>query len=47
VFGRNQPVSYEEREPADTKTKPKVDAPRPVSVGAPGSGPFQQGPALP
>jgi outer membrane protein assembly factor BamD (BamD/ComL family) len=47
VFGKNQPVSYEEREPADTKVKPKVDAPRPVSVGAPGSGPFQQGPMLP
>jgi outer membrane protein assembly factor BamD (BamD/ComL family) len=47
VFGNAQPVSYEEREPEDKVKKPKVEAPRPVSVGAPGPGPFQQGPALP
>ena len=47
VFGKAQPVSYEEREPFEKPGKPKVDAPRPVSVGAPGSGPFRQGTNLP
>jgi outer membrane protein assembly factor BamD (BamD/ComL family) len=45
LFGQAEPVSYEEGEPKTDPKKPRVDAPRPVSVGAPG--PFQQGPALP
>jgi hypothetical protein len=47
VFGKTQPVSYDEREPSEKQNKPKIDAPSPVSVGAPGAGPFQQGPMVP
>ena len=47
VFGKTQTVSHEEPEPSASRNDPKLGPPRPVSVGAPGSGPFVQGPGGP
>jgi outer membrane protein assembly factor BamD (BamD/ComL family) len=45
VFGKPQAASAEEPQPS--RNDPKLGPPRPVSVGAPGTGPFQQGPVGP